>query len=75
MDKKFNLPDPDKQAPGYPTGYTVPNFGADYDIVGTQNSIASTEEKLNYEWKPEKDESGAYVVPQPINAAAYSYRP
>merc|ERR1712146_31878 len=75
MGQEFHLPDPDTQKVGYPTGYTVPNFGADHDIVGTQNSIATTEEKLNYKWTPVKDTDGAWVVPQPINAAAYSYRP
>jgi len=75
MGQEFHLPDPDTQKPGYPTGYTVPNFGADHDIVNIKDAISATEEKLDYKWTPTKDADGAWVVPQPIDASAYSYRP
>ena len=54
MGQEFHLPDPDTQKLGYPTGYTVPNFGADHDIVNIKDAISSSEEKLDYKWTPTK---------------------
>jgi hypothetical protein len=54
----------------------VPNFGADHDIVNIKEAISSSEEKLDYKWTPKQDpESKAWIVPQPIDSSAYSYRP
>ena len=74
MGKTFDLPSEESQKPAYKTGYTVPNFGTDHDILNVKDAISKTEAKLDYKWTPTKDENGVYEVPQPINAAAYSYR-
>lgn len=74
MGQKFNLPDEDSQKLPYKVNYSVPNFGADHDIVNIKNAISQTEAKLDHKWTPTQDENGVWEVPQPINAASYSYR-
>jgi hypothetical protein len=75
MGQKFNLPDEDSQKPSYKTGYFVPNFGEDHDIANIKEATSAAEEKVDHKWNPKQDDEGAWIVPQPIDAASYSYRP
>ena len=75
MGQKFNLPDEDSQKLPYKVGYTVPNFGADHDILNVKDAISNAQDKLSYTWTPTQDDNGAWIVPQPIDSASYSYRP
>ena len=47
------------------TGYKVPNFGVDRDIIATNKHIADTERKLKHKWIPLKNKDGPkdYFVP------------
>ena len=69
------MPDEDSQKPPYKTGYFVPNFGEDHDIANIKEATSAAEEKVDHKWNPKQDDDGARIVPQPIDAASYSYRP
>ena len=43
----------------------VPNFGVDQDVVATQASVDTAEKQLKHKWKPERDENGSWIVPEP----------
>jgi hypothetical protein len=53
--------------------FRVPNFGLDDDVVTTQANIAASSKKLKHEWKPEQDENGNWIVPEPANNKSYTY--
>jgi len=57
---------------GPPKDYFVPNFGVDEDVKNVQDAIAQ-QEKKHGKWSPKQDENGVWLVPEPINNAAYSY--
>jgi hypothetical protein len=52
--------------------YFVPNFGVDQDIKDAQENIGSAESTLGT-WNPKQDANGVWLVPQPIDASAYSH--
>jgi hypothetical protein len=53
--------------------YRVPNFGMDHDIVGTHESIKSTEKTMGKSWTPTQDENGNWDVPSAANNKSYRY--
>ena len=53
--------------------FRVPDFGLDDDVVVTQKNIAASSKKLKHEWKPEQDDNGVWIVPEPADNKSYTY--
>jgi len=43
--------------------YPVANFGVDHDIKASQKHESEVEKSLGYEWNPDKDDDGKWIVP------------
>jgi len=59
---------------GPPMNYPVPNFGQDEDVKSTLDHVSKAEKKLDHKWVPVQDENGVWMVPEPINNKAYTYK-
>jgi hypothetical protein len=55
--------------------FRVPDFGLDQDVIWTDQNIKREETRLKHEWKPEQDENGVWVVPEPFDNKSYTYKP
>lgn len=53
----------DKPPPGHPMDYPVPSYGADPDMEGTMNSLASAEKQENHHLVMGTDESRRKWIP------------
>ena len=47
----------------YPMDYPVANFGVDHDIKASQKHTEEVEKSLGYEWNPDQDDDGKWIVP------------
>lgn len=54
---------PLEKKPDHPTGYSVPDFGVDEDVIATQAHMKQQEKTLGVNWNPDQDDSGKWIVP------------
>ena len=63
---------PEPKVPDAPPPAIV-HRGPDPDIIGTQESIATSEVATGHSWDPKQDANGVWLMPEAAEAGSYSY--